>query len=106
PSYRALPPMAAGCEAESLIAEMEFIYPPREAGIFIPRDHTGEQTRFVAELVHREAGTRVFWHLDDSYLGETKQIHQFEIIAKEGRHTLTAVDQKGNTITCEFEIRR
>jgi penicillin-binding protein 1C len=106
PSYRVLPAMAPGCEGDAAIPEMEFIYPPRDAGIFIPRDHTGEQTRFVAELLHRDPATRVFWHLDDRYLGETKLIHQFEIMATEGRHTLTAVDQKGNTIISEFEIRR
>lgn len=106
PSYRVLPAMAPGCEGDVAIPEMEFIYPPRDAGIFIPRDHTGERTRFVAELLHRDPDTRVFWHLDDRYLGETKVIHQFEITATEGRHTLTAVDQKGNTIASEFEIRR
>jgi penicillin-binding protein 1C len=104
PSYRTLPPMAAGCEADRGIAEMEFIYPPREAGIFIPRDHTGEQTRFVAELVHRDAGVKVFWHLDDKYLGETRFIHQFEIIAPAGEHKLTAVDEQGNTVASSFTI--
>jgi len=106
PSYRVLPAMAPGCEGDVNIPEMEFIYPPREAGIFIPRDHTGEQTRFVAELLHRNPASRVFWHLDEKYLGETKYIHQFEISAPDGEHTLTAVDNDGNTIVGRFYIKR
>ncbi len=106
PSYTTLPPMAPGCEADSRIPEMEFIYPPREAGIFIPRDHTGETTRFVAELIHRESGMRVFWHLDDTYLGETKFIHQFEVMASPGEHSLTAIDEKGNMTIARFSIKQ
>ncbi|MDZ7633178.1 MAG: hypothetical protein U5L72_01525 [Bacteroidales bacterium] len=75
PSYRVLPAMAPGCEGDANIPEMEFIYPPREAGIFIPRDHTGERTRFVAELLHRDPAARVFWHLDNTYLGEKQSIY-------------------------------
>ncbi len=105
PSYKTLPPMAAGCEADSRIPEMEFIYPPGEAGIFIPRDHTGEATRFVAEIVHRESGIRIFWHLDDIYLGETKFIHQFEVMTAPGEHKITAIDEKGYTVVTRFTIR-
>jgi penicillin-binding protein 1C len=106
PSYTLLPPMASGCEADSRIPEMEFIYPPREAGIFIPRDHTGETTRFVAEVIHRASDMRVFWHLDDAYLGETKFIHQFEVMAPAGEHRLTAIDEKGNMAEAQFSIKK
>ncbi|MBM3419545.1 MAG: penicillin-binding protein 1C, partial [Bacteroidetes bacterium] len=82
-----------------------FIYPPPEAGIFIPRDHTGELTRFIAELVHRDRAIKIFWHLNDAYLGETRFIHQFEIVAPPGENRLTAIDNEGNIATTIFTIR-
>lgn len=104
PLYCTLPPVAPGCEPADGIPGMEFIYPPPGTSIFIPRDHTGEPTRFVAELVHRNPMARVYWHLDDTYLGETRFIHQFEIIADTGYHRLTAVDENGYVLIAGFQI--
>lgn len=106
PAYRVMPPVAPGCSEGNNIPEMEFIYPPGDAGIFIPRDHTGELTRFVAEIVHRDPGMKVFWHLDDEYMGETRFIHQTEILASEGTHVITVVDLKGNRAEARFTIKK
>ena len=105
PSYRALPPFDPACGPDREVSQMEFIYPPPEAGIFIPRDHTGELTRFIAELVHRDRAIKIFWHLNDAYLGETRFIHQFEIVAPPGENRLTAIDNEGNIATTIFTIR-
>lgn len=83
---------------------MEFIYPTQGINIFIPRDETGEQTRVVAEVVHRNPSKKIFWHLDDMYKGVTRHMHRMDILAGAGNHTLTAVDDDGNTIKCGFRI--
>ncbi len=51
--YKILPPFAPGCGNEKSIPVMEFIYPTSGIKIFIPRDHTGELTRVISEVVHR-----------------------------------------------------
>ncbi len=104
PEYKTLPPMAPGCQEEKNIATMEFIYPTPGVRIFIPRDQTGSPTRIVAEIAHRNPEVKIFWHLDDSYITTTQYINQTEIFASPGIHTLTAVDAKGNSISCRFEI--
>jgi penicillin-binding protein 1C len=104
PEYRPLPPVAPGCTASGTIAAMEFIYPNSGVKIFIPRDETGALTRVVPEIAHRNPSKKIFWHLDEKYIGTTKYIHQIEIVAGSGSHTLTAVDEDGNSIKCGFSI--
>jgi len=102
--YKTLPPVARGCSAAKSISVMEFIYPTAGIKIFIPRDQTGELTRVIAEVVHRTPSIKIFWHLDKTYIGTTRFIHQLEIFARSGDHILTAVDEDGNTIRCGFTV--
>jgi penicillin-binding protein 1C len=102
--YQPLPPLAPGCSDSKSIPSMEFIYPTPGIKIFIPRDQTGKLTRIIPEIAHRNPSRKIFWHLDEKYLGTTRYIHQTEILAGKGDHVLTAVDEDGNTINCSFTI--
>jgi penicillin-binding protein 1C len=104
PEYKPLPPFAAGCASGKSLPVMEFIYPTPGIKIFIPRDHTGEFTRVIAEVVHRNPSKKIFWHLDEKYITSTKFIHQTEIEAEAGNHVLTVVDEDGNMIKSSFTI--
>jgi penicillin-binding protein 1C len=102
--YKTLPPFAQGCSGSKSIPVMEFIYPTPGIKIFIPRDQTGELTRVITEVVHRNPLKKIFWHLDESYIGTTRFIHQLEMLARSGNHVLTVVDEDGNTIKCAFTV--
>jgi penicillin-binding protein 1C len=102
--YQILPPVAEGCAENKSMPAMEFIYPTSGIKIFIPRDHTGEMTKVVAEAAHRNPSRKIFWHLDEKYTGTTQYIHQLEFFAGEGKHTLVAVDEDGNSIRCGFTV--
>jgi penicillin-binding protein 1C len=104
PEYKVLPPTAPGCTDDKTIQVMEFIYPTWGVKIFIPRDQTGELTRVVPEIAHRIPTKKIFWHLDNRYLTTTRYIHQIELMAGPGQHMLTAVDEDGNTIRCQFTV--
>ena len=104
PEYRALPPFAPGCTSDKSIPVMEFIYPTSGIKIFIPRDQTGELTRIIAEVAHRNPSRKIFWHLDQEFKATTRSIHQTEIFAGAGDHVLTVVDEDGNIIRCPFNI--
>jgi penicillin-binding protein 1C len=104
PEYRTLPPVAPGCSVNRIIPAMEFIYPTAGIKIFIPRDQAGELTRIIAEVAHRSPSKKIFWHLDKTYIGTTRYIHQFEMVAGTGAHVLTVVDEDGNTIRCMFTL--
>ena len=104
PEYRVLPPYAPGCTTDKSIPVMEFIYPTSGIKIFIPRDQTGELTRIIAEVAHRNPSKKIFWHLDQEFRGTSRSIHQTEIFAGAGDHVLTVVDEDGNSIRCPFRI--
>jgi penicillin-binding protein 1C len=104
PEYKVIPPPAPRCQGDKSISVMEFIYPTTGVKIFIPRDETGGLTRVIPEVAHRNPSKKIFWHLDEKYIGTTKFIHQVEILADAGEHVLTVVDEDGNSIRCVFII--
>ncbi len=98
PLYRTLPPYKPGCDEENHISVMQFVYPLNATNIYIPRDIDGKVQMVVFEIAHRYTNKKVFWHVDDTYLGETKEFHQMQFFANEGTHIVTAVDEDGNSI--------
>lgn len=100
--YRRLPPFRVDCQAMGEM--MEMIYPQRGTRVFIPRDFGGEKSRVVFELAHRIPSAKVYWHVDNQYIGMTRHIHQMELDITEGRHLLTLVDADGNTLQQNFYV--
>ncbi len=102
PSYQTLPPFRAGCTDDMKVPSMDFIYPPRDARIFIPRSLQGELMSMLPEIAHRRRNAVIYWHLDNRYIGMTKYVHQTEIRVGEGEHVITAVDDQGITVSRKF----
>jgi penicillin-binding protein 1C len=102
PSYRALPPFRPGCSDDRQVPSMEFLYPPRDARIFIPRNLQGQMMSMLPEIAHRRRNAVIYWHLDDRFIGTTKHIHQTELQVSEGEHIITATDDEGMTIYRKF----
>ncbi len=102
PSYRTLPPFRKGCSDDMKLPSMEFIYPSRDARIFIPRSLQGQLMSMLPEIAHRRRNATVYWHLDNQYIGMTRHIHQTEIRVGEGEHLITAVDEEGMTVSRKF----
>lgn len=50
---------------------MEMIYPQRGTRVFIPRDFGGKPGRVVLEAVHRSVKARIYWYVDEQFLGVT-----------------------------------
>jgi len=42
--------------------------------------------------------------LDNNYIGTTQQFNQIALNPPSGKHTLTVVDEQGNSVTRNFEI--
>lgn len=106
PEYKALPPYRPGQTAYGNAAiPMGFIYPENGSTITIPRQLDGSIKGAAFNLAHSNPETEVFWHLDSEYLGSTKYIHQMNIIASRGEHTVTVVDTEGNTLSVRFFVK-
>jgi penicillin-binding protein 1C len=102
PAYRTPPPFRKGCSDDMQVPAMEFIYPPRDARIFIPRSLQGQMMSMLPEIAHRRRNAKVYWHLDNNYIGMTDYLHQTEIRVGEGEHVITAVDEEGMTVSRKF----
>jgi len=50
---------------------IDFLYPIDSAQIKIPRDFDGNYQKIIARIAHQSNRKKVFWYLDDFYLGST-----------------------------------
>jgi penicillin-binding protein 1C len=103
-SYKPLPPFRVDCQSTTSVAGMDLIYPKPNAKIFIPRDLDGTPGSSVFELAHRNTSTKVYWHLDGEFIGETRKNHQIALNPGEGKHVLTIVDEAGDALERHFEV--
>lgn len=101
-SYRDLPPFSPECRSSLSGNPMQFIYPFPGSTLRLTKQLDGSQGRVVFELAHRNSYARVFWHLDQNYIGETTDVHKMEIQASQGEHRITVVDQDGNSLEMRF----
>jgi penicillin-binding protein 1C len=103
--YKVLPPYRDDCgSGHQSIASMQIIYPDKKTHIFVPRELDGSLGNSVFEVAHRNPETKIFWHLDEVYLGYTKRIHQMGVAPGEGKHVLTLVDENGEVLQQDFEV--
>jgi penicillin-binding protein 1C len=103
--YRPPPPYRPDCRASvggAGSASLSFVYPREGAAVYVPVEMDGAVGRVVFEAAHRDPAARVFWHLDDEYQGETRDLHQMALAPRPGPHLLVLVDERGETVRRRF----
>lgn len=101
--YKTLPPFRPGCVPAGG-ASMELIYPRQGARLYIPRDLNGRMEQVIFQVAHHDPGATIYWHLDDAYVGTTNGTHHLSLSPEKGQHTLTLVDQKGESQVYQFTV--
>jgi penicillin-binding protein 1C len=105
--YRSLPPYRSDC-LESFpggaAASLSLIYPRANGEIYVPVELDGTRGRTVFEAAHRNPGFLIYWHLDEEFLGTTRDIHQIALDPEPGLHTLTLVDENGERLEQTFMV--
>lgn len=81
-----------------------FIYPSNGSTIQLPRQLSGEIEGAVFRAAHHNPATKIWWHLDGNYIGETSLIHEMKLAPEKGKHTLTIVDENGESAAVTFYI--
>jgi penicillin-binding protein 1C len=102
--YRPLPNYRADCAADDKQGPIDFIYPNVGTRLYIPIDLAAKKGRTVFEAVHRDRNAKLYWHLDDRYLGTTSVFHQQALDVAPGQHMITVVDEVGNRLARRFEV--
>jgi penicillin-binding protein 1C len=104
PEFKALPPFHPGCGAAAGGNPMQLIYPRQAAKIYVPIDLDGQRSKTIFQVAHRKPDTKIYWHLDEDYVGTTQTFHQYAFAPPPGKHVLTLVDEQGNRLEQRFEI--
>jgi penicillin-binding protein 1C len=87
-------------------AALDCVSPKEDAILYVPVEMDGSLGRVVFEAAHRDPQTTVYWHLDDEYQGETRDIHQMALAPAPGPHALTLVDEHGESVERRFHAVR
>ncbi len=104
PNYKPLPPYMEGCSAlENNL--MEFIYPKPFEAVLLPKDLGEKRMEIILKLAHQQSNTIIYWYLDEVFVGKTENFHELVIPIEPGEYMLTAVDNQGNRIQQEVEVR-
>jgi len=103
PHYQAVPPFKGTTLNNQRV--MQFIYPSyNNARLTIPKQMDGSKGVVTFELAHIIPQALVFWHLDEDYITATTDFHKITLSPDKGKHRLTCVDDKGNTLSISFYI--
>jgi penicillin-binding protein 1C len=105
--YKPLPPFRTDCLAalpSANIASMCLLYPGRNRLIYVPMELGGNRGRTVFQATHRDLRAAIHWHLDENYIGTTKEIHNMALMPSPGPHTLTLVDENGERLVKKFTV--
>ncbi len=106
-NYKPLPEWRSDCQhVETALAgsPISLIYPRRNTQIYIPRELAGKRGKTLFKAIHQNTQAQLFWHLDNTFLGTTQTYHEQAIWVNEGKHRLTLVDEKGNSVTQTFQV--
>jgi penicillin-binding protein 1C len=103
PGYKTLPPFMPGC-GEDAHSPMAFIYPQSNARVYLPKQLDGSDGEITFELAHSNSHATVFWHIDSDYLGSTRDFHKYTFRPSHGKHSVTVVDDEGNTLSVGITV--
>ena len=102
--YKPHHPEYVGAKSAVPSKVIEFIYPQSGSTLYLPRQLSGQVEGAVFRVAHHSSDATLWWHLDQTYVGETRFLHELRLAPPIGRHTLTVVDGDGNSATIRFTI--
>jgi penicillin-binding protein 1C len=101
--YKPLPPFEGASDAGS-VQSIALFNPEENGAVYVPRELEGREGRIVFQAATRNASGKIFWHLDDAFLGTTESFHEMEARPGPGLHIVTLVDENGATLRRWFTV--
>lgn len=75
---------------------IEIIYPNLDAKLFLPRDYDGKIQEVICKVGNTQAVEKIYWYLNESFLGSTKENHKMAIHFQPGKNNLKVVAENGS----------
>ncbi|MCP5104815.1 MAG: penicillin-binding protein 1C [bacterium] len=101
-----VPPHRKGCAGAAEDNPLQVVYPVAGARLWVPRDFDGRLQQVTFSAAHRVPGRKVFWYLDNVYMGVTVGKHKMVFDLSTGDHILEVVDESGNRVRRQFSALR
>lgn len=101
PTYYNLPPFSKNCSQTEQLS-LAIIYPQNHTEVIIPKNFDGQFEQVIMEATHNTEDAKLFWHLDNHYVGETTGEHKIALAISPGAHQLSVIDEQGNQVTVAF----
>jgi len=101
PGFRVPPPWHPGVSEAT--QHLRIVFPDKTTLLsFSPTGNMNVHFKAMTET----RNTVLYWHVDDTYIGSTTQIHELEYNLPPGEHRLSIVDENGNTQQTVFHISK
>ena len=104
PDHIPLPLWSEKCRPFASSKNLAWIYPGDNSDVYIPTELNGQSGRVIFEVANQMPQQKVFWHLDNEYLGHTQYDHKFAVWIPQGTHRLTVVDELGEQLHKQFKV--
>ncbi len=104
PGYEPLPQMHVDCIDQSREKYIDIVYPQAKSSFVIPKNLKEEKESIVCEVAHQFPSSKIYWHVDDKYIGMTEEFHKIPIEPGIGKHTLYVIDDQGRYDETIFEV--
>ena len=104
--YKTMPPIHPSCLSSMMQQTMDIIYPQNGLSIVVAKQMDGSEGKIVLQATHRRADATIYWHLNENYLGSTKQQHSMAILPDAGFHIITLVDEEGMRVRGYFNVEQ
>lgn len=106
PEYQELPPFLPACGHTDDFSKnrMALIYPKVLSAIKIPKELDGSFGKVVFQASHSSPNLKIYWHIDQTFIGTTETFHSMELHPSPGEHWLTLVDENGGRLVKKFIV--
>ncbi len=103
PFYKTLPKFRSDCLGSDAIT-MAFIYPKSNNTVFLPKNFNGEVNELILKVAYSKPENILFWYLNDTFIGSTKDLHELAIKPAKGDYTITVIDAFGNEVKRKITV--
>ncbi|CAM1340246.1 penicillin-binding protein 1C [Tenacibaculum aestuarii] len=104
--YRPLPNYRSDCNRlESNL--MGLVFPSKSiTKVSLTRGEDNQLNPIILKLTHSNSEAKVYWYLNEQFIGITQQYHEQAILPNEGINTITVIDDSGNELKKVLEVKK
>ena len=71
----------------------------------MPKDYDGNSGKIVLEAVHSFPEKKLYWHINEEFIGLTQSIHKVSFVPKKGNQKLLVIDEDGFVLKRFFTVK-